>query len=208
MFVQDGSHSASEKQMYWQHENLIYSIRNCHRSNWQVINWCVLKLPCNVHGRQTSGVTRGLYLGSGQVSALGPVATGVLEGFAMALGQCAQGLGFVFFFFSHGNMGAGQDSRSDICLTCCGVGRQPGHASGPGTWKQFQVLHFRHHNRSVKHFYPQVHFEHYMYTNSAGTHPDYLSICTRKQPEADQPKNRECRWLPDVAYLARSSFGR
>lgn len=99
----------------------------------------------------------------------------------------------LYFFFCHGNMGAGQDSRSDICLTCRGVGRQPGHASGPGTWKQFQVLHFRHHNRSVKHFYPQVHFERYMYTNSAGTHPDYLSICTRKQPEADQPKNRECR---------------
>lgn len=72
-------------------------------------------------------------------------------------------------------------------------GRQPGQASGPGTWKQFQVPYFRHHNRSVMYFYPQVHFEHHVYTNSAGIHPDYLSIYTRKQPEADQPKNRQCR---------------
>lgn len=62
-----------------------------------------------------------------------------------------------------------------------------------GTWKRFQVLCFRHHNRSVMYFYPQVHFQHHMYANSAGIHPDYLSIYTRKQPEAGQPRNRQCR---------------
>lgn len=66
-----------------------------------------------------------------------------------------------------------------------GVGRQPGQASGLGTWQQFQVLSFRHHNRSV------MCLEHRRHTNSAGTHPGYPSICTGKQPEAEQPQSRQ-----------------
>lgn len=87
-----------------------------------------------------------------------------------------------------------------------GVGRQPGQASGPRTWKEFQVLYFRQHNRSVMYFYPQAHSEHHVCINSAGIHPDYLSVYTGKQPEADLPR-RQRRWLPDVAYPSGSLFG-
>lgn len=102
-----------------------------------------------------------------------------LQGFAVPL----------FFFFPIETWEQGKKADLTTVSPAMGVGRQPGQASGPGTWKQFQVLYFRHHNRSVMYFYPQVHFEHHVYTNSAGIRPDYLSIYTRKQPEADQPTN-------------------
>lgn len=96
-------------------------------------------------------------------------------------------------------MGAGQARGSDICLTCHRVGRQPGLASGRRTWKQFQVLYFRQHNRSEMCFYPQVHSEQRMHAHSAGAQPGYLSVYRRARPGPQQPRSRWCWRLPDVA---------
>lgn len=102
------------------------------------------------------------------------------------------------FVFSNGKMGTGQARDSDICLTCHRVGRQPGYASGRRTWKQFQVLCFRQHNRSEMCFYPQVHSEQCMHAHSAGAQPGYLSVYRRTRPGAEQWRSRWCWRLPDV----------
>lgn len=104
-----------------------------------------------------------------------------------------------FFFPPHGKMGAGQARGSDICLTCHRVGRQPGLASGRRTWKQFQVLYFRQHNRSEMCFYPQVHSEQRMHAHLAGAQPGYLSVYRRARPGPQKPRSRWCWRLPDVA---------
>lgn len=121
------------------------------------------------------------------------------HGHISSLGLCCGFRPVSLFFFPMETWEQGKKAGLTSVSPAMGVGRQPGQASGLGTWKQFQVLYFRHHNRSVMYFYPQVHFQHHVYTNSAGTHPrssiHLYKKTARGRPAEEQtvPVTARCR---------------
>lgn len=87
---------------------------------------------------------------------------------------CGRGPMPLIFFSCMETWEQGKKTGPTSVSPATGVGRQPGRASAPGAWKQFQVLYFRQHNRSVMYFCPQV-SEHHVCTNS-GWNTSRLSI--------------------------------